>query len=67
MLMCRPPSSLKFTDVINEEVQQWRDRPLEAIYPVVWLNGMVVKVHQDHQVLNKTIYLALAISMDSFA
>ena len=47
----------KVTDVVNEEVEQWRDRPLEAVYPVVWLDGLVVKVHHDHQVLNKTIYL----------
>lgn len=33
----------KVTDVVNEEVQQWRDRPLEAVYPVV---------HKDHQVIN---------------
>ena len=56
----------KVTDVVNEEVQQWRDRPLEAVYPVVWLDGIVVKVHQDHQVINKTIYLALPINLDGY-
>ena len=56
----------KVTDVVNEEVEQWRDRPLEAVYPVVWLDGIVVKVHHDHQVLNKTIYLALAINMAGY-
>ena len=56
----------KVTEVVNEEVQQWRDRPLEAVYPVVWLDGFVVKVHHDHQVLNKTIYLALAINMEGY-
>ena len=56
----------KVTEVVNEEVQQWRDRPLEAVYPVVWLDGFVVKVHQDHQVLNKTIYLALAVNMEGY-
>jgi len=54
----------KVTDVVNEEVQQWRDRPLETVYPVVWLDGIMVKVHQDHQVLRKTIYLALAVNME---
>lgn len=54
----------KVTDVVNEEVDQWRDRPLEAVYPLVWLDGLVVKLHQDHQVLNKTIYLVLAINME---
>ena len=62
-----PPSLIsKVTDVVNEEVEQWRDRPLEAVYPVVWLDGLVVKVHQDHQVLNKTIYLVLAINMEGY-
>ena len=56
----------KVTEVVNEEVEQWRDRPLEAVYPVVWLDGLVVKVHHDHQVLNKTIYLALAINMEGY-
>ena len=36
----------KVTEAVNEEVEQWRDRPLEAVYPVVWLDGIVVKVHQ---------------------
>ena len=56
----------KVTDVVNEEVELWRDRPLEAVYPVVWLDGLVVKVHHDHQVLNKTIYLALAVNMEGY-
>ena len=56
----------KVTEAVNEEVEQWRDRPLEAVYPVVWLDGIVVKVHQDHQVIRKTIYLALAINMDGY-
>ena len=56
----------KVTEVVNEEVEQWRDRPLEAVYPIVWLDGIVVKVHQDHQVKRKTIYLALAINMEGY-
>ena len=56
----------KVTDVVKEEVEQCRDRHLEAVYHVVWLDGIVVKVHQDHQVFNKTIYLALAINMAGY-
>lgn len=51
---------------VTEAVEQWSDRPLEAVYPVVLLDGIVVKVHQDHQVIRKTIYLALAINMDGY-
>ena len=39
---------------------------ISKVTDVVWLDGLVVKVHQDHQVLNKTIYLALAINMDGY-
>ena len=52
------------TDAVNLEVEQWRDRPLEPLYPVVWLDGISVKVRQDHQILRKTIYLALGINAD---
>ena len=62
------PNSLisKVTEALNEEVKRWRDRPLEAVCPVVWLDGIVVKVHQNHQVIRKTIYLSLAINMDDY-
>ena len=39
----------KVTEAVNEEVEQWRDRPLEAVYPLVWFDGIVVKVHQNPQ------------------
>ena len=52
------------TNAVSEEVEQWRARPLDEIYPIVWLDGTVIKVHQDHQVLKKTIYLALGVNWD---
>ena len=52
------------TNAVNEEVEQWRARHLDEIYPIVWLDGTVVKVHQDHQVLKKTIYLALGVNLE---
>lgn len=54
------------TDAVNLEVEQWRDRPLEPLYPVVWLKGISVKVRQAHQILRKTIYLALGINMEGY-
>ena len=54
------------TDAVNLEVEQWRDRPLEPLYPVVWLDGISVKVRHDHQILRKTIYLALGINMEGY-
>jgi len=42
------------TDGVLDEVRAWQERPLDAIYPVVWLDGLVLKVRQGKQVLNKS-------------
>lgn len=52
------------TDGIMEEVKAWQHRPLDAIYPIVFLDGIVVKCRQDGKVGNVTVYLALGVNMD---
>jgi transposase-like protein len=52
------------TEAVLEEVTAWQNRPLDEVYPVVYLDCLVVKVHQDKQVLNKSIYLALGINLE---
>ena len=54
----------KVTESIIEEVQVWQNRPLESIYPVVYLDCIVIKVHQDNRVIKKAVYLALGITME---
>jgi putative transposase len=51
------------TDSVKDVVTQWQNRPLESVYPILYLDGIVVKVHQDKQVLKKTIYVALGITL----
>ncbi len=51
------------TESVHEKVIEWQNRPLEAIYPIVYLDCIVVKVRQDKQVINKSIYLVLGINM----
>lgn len=53
----------KVTDAVIEEVVEWQNRPLEPVYPIVYLDCIVVKVRQDKRVINKSIYLALAIDL----
>ncbi len=53
----------KVTDAVLEQVIEWQSRPLEAVYPIVYLDCIVVKVRQDKQVINKAIYLALGVNM----
>ena len=42
---------------------EWQTRPLEALYPIVYLDGIVVKIRQDKQVINKFIFLALGVNL----
>lgn len=52
------------TDAVIDEVNSWQCRPLEQIYPIVFLDCIVVKVHQGNRVINKAVYLALGITED---
>ena len=54
----------RVTDAVIDRVIEWQSRPLDAIYPIVYLDCIVVKIRQDKQVINKSIYLALGINMD---
>lgn len=54
----------KVTDAVIERVTEWQSRPLDAIYPIVYLDCIFVKIRQDKQVLNKAVYLALGINLE---
>ena len=54
----------RVTDAVIEQVVEWQSRPLDAVYPIVYLDCIVVKIRQDKQVINKAIYLALGINME---
>ncbi|MBR0573853.1 MULTISPECIES: IS256 family transposase [Pasteurellaceae] len=53
----------RVTDVLLDDVLEWQSRPLDDVYPIVYLDCIVVKVRQDKRVINKAIYLALGINM----
>ncbi len=52
------------TDAVHEEVQTWQNRPLESLYPILYLDGIVVKVHHDKRVVKKTVYVALGVTTE---
>jgi putative transposase len=54
----------KVTDAVIEQVVEWQSRPLDAIYPIVYLDCIVVKIRQDRKVINKAVYLALGVNME---
>jgi len=54
----------RVTDAVLADVEEWRHRRLDEVYPVVWLDGLVVKVKTDGLVQKRTVYIALAINME---
>jgi putative transposase len=54
----------KITDAVLEEVKAWQARPLEAIYPIIYLDALVVKVRDNHQVRNKAAHIAVGVDLD---
>ncbi|RBG54555.1 IS256-like element IS1113 family transposase [Xanthomonas oryzae pv. oryzae] len=51
------------TDAVLEEARAWQSRPLEPIYPIVWLDGIVVKVQHNKQVINKAAHVVLGVNL----
>jgi len=54
----------RITDKILPAVTEWQNRPLDAVYPIVFLDGIIFKVRKDARVINKCVYSVLGINMD---
>ena len=52
------------TDAVLEEVKAWQSRPLEELYPIIYLDALVVKVRDGHQVRNRAAHLAVGVDLD---
>ena len=63
---CEIPQTLisKITDKILPEVNEWQNRPLEAVYPIIYFDGIVFKSRKDSQIINKCVYTVLGIDME---
>ena len=53
----------QITDSVLEEVEAWQNRPLEAIYPILWLDGIVVKVRDGKHVENHSAHVVLGVDL----
>ncbi|RPH29321.1 IS256 family transposase [Buttiauxella warmboldiae] len=54
----------KVTDAVMEQVVEWQNRPLDTLYPIVYLDCIVLKVRQDNRIINKSVFLALGINIE---
>ena len=59
-----PTLITRVTDSVLDEVQAWQARPLEAVYPVVYLDALHLKVRTEGVVQTRAVYLALGINLD---
>lgn len=51
------------TDEVKAEVTAWQTRPLEAVYPIVYLDALVVKIKEQGHIVNKAVYLAIGVNL----
>jgi putative transposase len=52
------------TDAVLEEIAEWQNRPLEALYPLVFFDAIRVKIRDEGTVRNKAVYVALGVRPD---
>jgi putative transposase len=51
------------TDAVMDEVHAWQARTLDSVYPIVYFDGIVVKVHENKRIINKAVCLALGVNI----
>jgi len=54
----------RITDAITNDIVAWQSRPLEPVYLIVWMDGIVFKVRENSKVINKTVYIAIGLKRD---
>ena len=53
----------RVTDAVLDEVKAWQNRPLDAVYPIVYLDAIHLKIRTDGRVQNRAVYVALGVDM----
>jgi putative transposase len=60
-----PTSTIStITARVSEDIFAWQNRPLDSLYFIVWMDGIVFKVRENNKVINKTIYLAVGLNKE---
>ncbi|MPQ49305.1 IS256 family transposase [Marinifilum sp. N1E240] len=54
----------RITNKVVNDIVAWQNRPLEPVYLIVWMDGIVFKVRENSKVINKTIYIAVGLRRD---
>lgn len=54
----------RITDKVTNDIVVWQNRPLEPVYLITWMDGIVFKVRENSKVINKTMYIAVGLRRD---
>ncbi|UOB19367.1 IS256 family transposase [Abyssalbus ytuae] len=54
----------RITEKVSNDIVAWQNRPLESLYMIVWMDGIVFKVRENSKVINKTVYMAVGLRQD---
>jgi len=54
----------KVTEQVLDQITSWQARPLDSVYPIVYLDCIVIKIRENQTIINKAIYLALGVNME---
>ena len=54
----------RITEIVSNDIIAWQNRPLDPVYLIVWMDGIVFKVRENSKVVNKTIYLAVGLNRE---
>lgn len=63
-LSVSPATLSTITDSVIEEVKSWQNRPLESVYPFVWLDAIHYKVKEDGSIKTKAVYCLLGVNRE---
>lgn len=52
------------TNKVNQTAQEWQNRPLDIVYLIVWMDGIVFKVRDNGKIITKTVYLCVGLKQN---
>ena len=54
----------RVTERVSDQIKQWQSEPLQPLYPILYLDCIVLKIRHNQQVINKSMYLALGVNLE---
>ena len=52
------------TGKVNQAAQEWKNRPLDPVYLIVWMDGIAFKVRDNGKIINKNVYLCVGLKQN---